>query len=216
MDELRKKDAVIESLRQMLKPHMLNVQSGSENPSSCSPPSSAAHEEPLRMQVLEWLNKAEQSKGTTAFGLDSRAFNDDSSSDAGEEREPKDRPVITNSRSKSPRNRSHFDNHPVGLLARASLRGSNGNPPSSADTGEHSASPYDVGPARHGYFASSSSLAARVTQLGLRQIDIAGLSEEPKLLRKGLIVPAEVDKLFTIFYDKLNVRQFFQSIANQV
>lgn len=33
----------------------------------------------------------------------------------------------------------------------------------------------------------------------------AGLSEEPKLLRKGLIVPDEVDKLFKIFFEKLNV-----------
>ena len=33
----------------------------------------------------------------------------------------------------------------------------------------------------------------------------AGLSEEPKLLRKGLIVPDEVDKLFKLFFEKLNV-----------
>ena len=33
----------------------------------------------------------------------------------------------------------------------------------------------------------------------------AGLSDEPKLLRKGLIVPDEVDKLFKIFFEKLNV-----------
>jgi hypothetical protein len=32
-----------------------------------------------------------------------------------------------------------------------------------------------------------------------------GLSEEPKLLRKGLIVPDEVDELFKIFFEKLNV-----------
>lgn len=32
-----------------------------------------------------------------------------------------------------------------------------------------------------------------------------GLSDEPKLLRKGLIVPDEVDKLFKIFFEKLNV-----------
>jgi len=30
--------------------------------------------------------------------------------------------------------------------------------------------------------------------------------EEPKLLQKGLIVPSEVDFLFSIYWDKINVR----------
>ena len=33
--------------------------------------------------------------------------------------------------------------------------------------------------------------------------------EEPKLLRKGLIVPSEVDLLFNIYWDKINVRPYF-------
>lgn len=38
-------------------------------------------------------------------------------------------------------------------------------------------------------------------------MDMSGL-EEPKLLRKGLIVPSEVDLLFNIYWDKINVRQY--------
>jgi hypothetical protein len=49
-------------------------------------------------------------------------------------------------------------------------------------------------------------MAQKASQLGLRRIEIdRGLSEEPKLLRKGLIMPEEVDKLFQIYYEKLNV-----------
>ena len=36
-------------------------------------------------------------------------------------------------------------------------------------------------------------------------MDMSAL-EEPKLLRKGLIVPSEVDFLFSIYWDKINVR----------
>jgi hypothetical protein len=37
-------------------------------------------------------------------------------------------------------------------------------------------------------------------------MDMSAL-EEPKLLRKGLIVPSEVDLLFSIYWDKINVRR---------
>jgi hypothetical protein len=37
-------------------------------------------------------------------------------------------------------------------------------------------------------------------------MDMSAL-EEPKLLRKGLIVPSEVDFLFSIYWDKINVRR---------
>jgi hypothetical protein len=37
-------------------------------------------------------------------------------------------------------------------------------------------------------------------------MDMSAL-EEPKLLRKGLIVPPEVDLLFNIYWDKINVRR---------
>jgi len=38
-------------------------------------------------------------------------------------------------------------------------------------------------------------------------MDTAGL-EEPKLLQKGLIVPSEVDLLFSIYWDKINVCRY--------
>jgi hypothetical protein len=60
-------------------------------------------------------------------------------------------------------------------------------------------------------------MAQKESQLGLRRIEIdRGLSEEPKLLRKGLIVPEEVDKLFAIFYDKMNVRPLSTSSLNVI
>lgn len=244
LEQIRRKDAIIESFRQMLKPHMLqHLHSGSENnPSSGSPPSSAAHEEPLRKQVLEWLEKAEASKVSTgSFNLDSRAFNDSSSEDNDEpvdkfnsnpsslSRPPLNQPhsyrystssggggdgVDLSRRSRSPRMMRSSAIHPVELLARASLRGSGmGSRPSSV--GEplpSTASPAEIGVARHDYFVSGDSMAKRASQLGLRKIEIdRGLSEEPKLLRKGLIVPEEVDKLFGIFYDKLNVSRLIGS-----
>ena len=118
---------------------------------------------------------------------------------------------------------------PVELLARASLKGTNrnmalnqsrqsassvGEPHSFGGPGSHGlaggspVSQADIGVARHDYFMSGDALEAqRARQLGLRRIEIdRGLSDEPKLLRKGLIVPDEVDKLFEIFYEKLNVR----------
>jgi hypothetical protein len=240
LEQLRKKDAIIESFRQMLKPHMLHLHSGSDhNPSSGSPPSSAAHEEPLRKQVLEWLEKADASKvSSSSFNLDSRAFNESSSDD---NEGPADRfssaasslshPLLqqqhshgysissgvsgnyidlARNRSRSPRvtRKSAIAIHPVGLLARASLFGSGmGSRPSSIGEPINSpTSPGEIGVARHDYFVSSDSMAQRASQLGLRRIEIdRGLSEEPKLLRKGLIVPDEVDKLFEIFYAKLNV-----------
>lgn len=219
---------------------MLHLHSGSDNnPSSGSPPSSAAHEEPLQKQVLEWLAKAKVS--SSSFNLDSRAFNDSSSDD---NEGPADkfssaasslsRPPLqqqhsygysvssgvsgnyidlTRSRSRSPRvtRNSTIAIHPFDLLARESLRGSGmGSRPSSIGEPINSpTSPAEIGVARHDYFVSE---AQRASQLGLRRIEIdRGLSEEPKLLRKGLIVPDEVDKLFEIFYDKLNVSSFSHS-----
>jgi len=52
--------------------------------------------------------------------------------------------------------------------------------------------------------------ASRLASLGLRKIQLdTTVFEEPKLLRKGLIVPSEVDLLFDIYWDKINVRQYF-------
>ena len=52
-------------------------------------------------------------------------------------------------------------------------------------------------------------------------MDMSAL-EEPKLLRKGLIVPSEVDLLFNIYWDKINVRSCLvcststaESLSNQ-
>lgn len=278
-EQLRKKDAIIESFRQMLQPHMLRhgITASDNAHSSGSPPSSAAHEEPLRRQVLEWLDKAEASRtsnidfSTTLGGMrDGRVFNDSSSDEAADDDNEEDQSTGTSalskpgqptrgvgrsetsmmaaaeksmgqtrldatdrtrdSRSRSPRvtRSSTIAVAPVELIARASLRGSNMNgngglhdhsrqsassigsfgPPGSH--GFPSGSPVsqaDIGVARHDYFVSGDALEAqRARELGLRRIEIdRGLSEEPKLLRKGLIVPDEVDKLFEIFYEKLNV-----------
>jgi hypothetical protein len=290
----------------MLKPYMLqhhHLTSSDPNPSSAgSPPSSAAHEEPLRRQVLEWLDKAEASRTSTVdfattlgtmgmgidvgVGADGRAYNDSSSDEAeageeGEEGEEKfssstsglARPPITQrhsypqgqgqghdqtqtraealqgkiqearaSRSRSPRINRNSVMAPVPFLAHVSLRGSSigmsalnlnqsrhsassgGDSHSfgagagagtggaaSSSHGMHGISPVDIGVARHDYFMSGDAFEAqRASQLGLRRIEIdRGLSEEPKLLRKGLIVPDEVDKLFEIFYEKLNVSGIF-------
>lgn len=267
----------------MLLEHGLTT--SENNPSTGSPPSSAAHEEPLRRQVLEWLDKAEASRTTTVdfastlggmgmgmggVGADGRAYNDSSSDEA----DPPEDEVSTGtsalshpglpqrhsfagqtenmatqqsrthttlnksspdgprpSRSRSPRiNRnSTMAMHPLELLARASLRGTsmmnalNPSRQSTSSVGDsHSFGPpgshvmpspvsqVDIGVARHDYFVSGDVLEAqRARELGLRRIEIdRGLSEEPKLLRKGLIVPDEVDKLFEIFYEKLNVSVF--------
>jgi hypothetical protein len=279
----------------MFKPHVLlqhHLTSSDPNPSSAgSPPSSAAHEEPLRRQVLEWLDKAEASRTATVdfattlgIGVSHGKYNDSSSDEAGEdadvneeggeggkaitpapgggENPPQQRhsypghnqttsrvealqgkiKTARASRSRSPRihrNRTSVM-APVELLARASLRGSSigmaalnlgtqsrQSTSSLGDAHSHSfggggyggggggyggygVSPVDIGVARHDYFVSGDALEAqRASQLGLRRIEIdRGLSEEPKLLRKGLIVPDEVDKLFEIFYEKLNVRVF--------
>ena len=313
LEEIRKKDIIIKSYHDMLKPHMLlqhGLTNSENNPSSDSPLSSAAHEEPLRRQVLEWLDKAEASRTTTVdfastlggmgmggVGADGRGFNDSSSDEAGDDNEegvdklststsalsrptlpqrhsypggqtdPRRAAVSDNlgnggggpgpveamrtSRSRSPRvNRNSMRAvHPVQLIARTALRGSNnqirmggagagaagslnldqtrqrqstsslgdshslGPPPSHTSYSHGFTSPVsqvDIGVARHDYFVSGDALEAqRARELGLRRIEIdRGLSEEPKLLRKGLIVPDEVDKLFEIFYEKLNVSLF--------
>lgn len=287
LERLRQKEAIIEYFRRIIGPTMfakLQFQSGSENaPSSGSPPSSVAHEEPLRKQVLEWLAKAESSTNYSgrAFNLDSRAFDDSSSETedgptgstgfttgtgtgatrpvgpsaaAGKRSSTStfskiDQLTVSSAASygngngynvhsvhsvpTSAASGSQFDQadrldrlrspprvtrgsgsvaiHPVGLLARASLRGSgiggNGGSRPSSHGEAWSESPSDIGVARHDYFVSSESIAQKESQLGLRRIEIdRGLSEEPKLLRKGLIVPDEVNKLFDIFYDQMNVR----------
>ncbi|PVG01932.1 hypothetical protein CPB86DRAFT_751962 [Serendipita vermifera] len=239
IEQIRRKDAIIESFRQMLQPHMVQWSGSSERLSSGSPPSSAAHEEPLRKQVLEWLEKAEASKAASAepLQLDSRVYNDSSSSEAEEDAELPEpsnasslsvsHPAMTNtslsssnnqhelglrSRSRSPRvtktSSSAMPMHPLGLLARASLKGS-GRTSLPSSSGEAYTSPMSsaaIGVARDDYFVSGDSMAQKASQLGLRRIEIdRGLSEEPKLLRKGLIMPEEVDKLFQIYYEKLNV-----------
>ncbi|KAG8750329.1 hypothetical protein FRC14_000635 [Serendipita sp. 396] len=301
MEEIRRRDATIATLKQLIRPDLF---AGFQYPhprgnSSGSPPSSAAHEEPLRKQVLEWLDRlASEAHHETSFGLDSRAFQrqeEDSSSEGEGNNNNKQQmsqttmtettdessfqlhnggPVpfdnssvassslaafasrppgdphrhsypgaagAADSASASARSRnrgSAVPMHPQGLLAQASLRGSNlGNRvPGAAAHGAPGGAPAnyaagsiggsagdgmssvgepplpsptsfaDIGVARHDYFVSSSYMAHRVSQLGLRRIEIdRGLSEEPKLLRKGLIVPDEVDKLFAIFYEKINV-----------
>jgi hypothetical protein len=242
--ELDKKDAIIASYAQILKRYMLHLHSGSDNnPSSGSPPSSAAYEEPFRKQVIEWLDKAGASKvSSSSYNLESRAFH---SSPSDDHERPADklsnasslsRPPMQQqhshgysvssgvsgnyidlgrSRSRSPRvtRNSAIANHPVGFLARSALRGSGmGSRPSSIGEPVNSpTSSAEIGVARHDYFVPDS-MALRASQLGLRRIEIdRGFSEEPKLLRKGLIVLDEVDKLFEIFYDKLNVSSFSHS-----
>lgn len=254
--ELDKKNAIIELFSRMLKPYMLQ-HPGEENLSSGSPPSSAAYEEPLRKQVLEWLEKAEASRvAFTSMDLNGRAFNETSSSSDDDEAKPTShdgehyqqqdysggrqprRPGLRSSArsasgmsglgmahlelsdsrstpSRSPRASRGANlsiRHPVGVLAAASLRGAAVNTAAShaeSSVGEPplpiSPSSVDIGVARHDYFISGDPMAAKFSQLGLRRIEIdRGLSEEPKLLRKGLIEPPEVDKLFAIFYEKLN------------
>ncbi|KAG8820410.1 hypothetical protein FRC17_010157 [Serendipita sp. 399] len=296
MEQIRMKDALLATFRRMIRPEMLTGHQYPRDASSGSPPSSAAHEEPLRKQVLEWLDRlaSDAAQDQNNFALESRAFQDDESSSEGEGKQmsrttettttedssislchggPVDQssvssfsrsgnphrhsyPGTTNNinngntnhglsadsaaaaaaaaavgmhplhgRSRSPRNRgSAVPMHPVGLIAQMSLRRSglgNRPPPLTGSIGAGSGdgmssvgepplpSPMsfaDIGVACPDYFVSSSYMAQRVSQLGLRRIEIdRGLSEEPKLLRKGLIVPDEVDKLFEIFYEKINV-----------
>jgi len=214
--------------------------SASEDPSSSSPPSnSATTEDPLQRQVLEWLAKAEQSRNI-GLNFDSKTY--DSSDGESESRTSVPTHARGHGRSlslntaRANRHRSPtrslrritlpMNSHPVGLLAKSSLRGSRGRL-SAAGSNVDLTSPVEIGVARQDYFTSSMQLtvtlhsahlltqapylgsAARsnkLAELGLRTIEMdAGLSEEPKLLRKGLIVPDEVDKLFKIFFEKLNV-----------
>ena len=167
LEELKKKDAVIESLRQMLKPHMLTMYSASEDPSSSSPPSnSAATEEPVRRQVLEWLANAEQSRNI-GLNFDSKTY--DSSDGESESRTSVPAHLKGHGRSlsltaKANKHRSPtrslrritlpMDSHPVGLLAKSSLRGSRGRP-SAAGSNVDLTSPVEIGVARQDYFTSS-------------------------------------------------------------
>lgn len=168
LEELKKKDAVIESLRQMLKPHMLTLYSASEDPSSSSPPSnSATTEEPVRRQVLEWLANAEQSRNI-GLNFDSKTY--DSSDGESESRTSVPAHAKGHGRSLSlntARANKHrsptrslrritlpMDSHPVGLLAKSSFRGSRGRlsaPGSNVDL----TSPVEIGVARQDYFTSS-------------------------------------------------------------
>lgn len=152
----------------MLKPHMLTMYSASEDPSSSSPPSnSATTEEPVRRQVLEWLANAEQSR-TIGLNFDSRTY--DSSDGESESRTSVPAHARGHGRSlslnttranklRSPtrslrRITLPMDNHPVGLLAKSSLRGSRGRP-SAAGSNVDLTSPVEIGVARQDYFTSS-------------------------------------------------------------
>lgn len=155
----------------MLKPHMLTMYSASEDPSSSSPPSnSATTEEPVRRQVLEWLAKAEQSRNI-GLNFDSKTY--DSSDGESEPRNSTPAHAKGHGRSLSlntARANKHRSltrsqrritlpmvNHPVGLLAKSSLRGSRGRP-SAAGSNVDLTSPVEIGVARQDYFASSMRL----------------------------------------------------------
>jgi hypothetical protein len=181
LEELKKKDAVIESLRQMLKPHMLTMYSASEDPSSSSPPSnSATTEEPVRRQVLEWLAKADESRNYR-LNFDSKTY--DSSDGESESRtsvraDPRGhgRSLSLNT-ARANKHRSltrsqrritlPMDNHPVGLLAKSSLRGSRGRP-SAAGSNVDLTSPVEIGVARQDYFASGMCRTVTPSVGGLR------------------------------------------------
>ena len=152
----------------MLKPHMLTLYSASEDPSSSSPPSnSATTEEPVRRQVLEWLAKAEQSR-SIGLNFDSKTY--DSSDGESEVRTSIPAHAKAHGRSLSlntARANKHrsptrsqrritlpMDSHPVGLLAKSSLRGSRGRP-SAAGSNVDLTSPVEIGVARQDYFTSS-------------------------------------------------------------
>lgn len=267
LQKLREKDAVIESLlKQLQNPHpQINLKDAPRlSPSiSSSLPQGTPGEKEIDKDILEWIQRAQDSVRSTNYNgtqgyriVDGLSLEDDDSLESGSSEganrtldshlSPSKSSVSDSGRSSgykggllapdqhapksSPKLHSlPLEEAPVGLLAdlaltdlkekekerrrsrsRSKSRSASGAGGSDQSKGKSKEGDNDggdddddddgqLGVASRNYFQPGPA-----AKLGLRTIQIERRNI-PEIMTSGLISPAEVDKLFKIFFEKLNV-----------
>ncbi|KAF8579154.1 hypothetical protein K439DRAFT_1360225 [Ramaria rubella] len=228
--QLRQKEAIIDSLLKQINNPAHRTPLNLALPSQPSH-TSATPEPTANKDVLAWIEKMHDVRdvsvrtaggagGASAFCLDGRAdpeeaFEDDDADDDGVGVGDNDADQETEADAEQPEKEKKSKLHslpeeaaPLGLIANLSLRNTTPRKPSMGVVSEaaspgtaDAASPEqdnDVGVANATYF-----LPGPATNLDLRRV-IVERTMPPEILVHGLVTPDDVEKLFEIFYERLN------------
>ncbi|KAI0084549.1 hypothetical protein BDY19DRAFT_970897 [Irpex rosettiformis] len=203
--QIRQKDAIIESLlKQLHNPYLATPLSIASYRMATSP------SDQNKQNILIWLDRLQDSVrtaggsgGTNAFNLDSRNRaaadgEEESDSEAEEVGEPTERGSVGTVKIEEEEKKMQLlpdTAVPLGLIADLSLN----NTKKTSAKGDDDNDDDNVGVANETYFVPGPAY-----DLGMR----ANLIEQhspPDILVHGLVTPEDVDKLFEIFFARLNV-----------
>ncbi|KAI0773153.1 fungal-specific transcription factor domain-containing protein [Trametes elegans] len=212
--QIRQKNAIIESLlKQIHNPYLATPMSIASYRMATSPT------DQNNQNVIAFLDRLQASvqsagsnAGLNAFRMDARADrnSDDSDEDTQHEpgaHEPTERGSPQADEDDEPLRDAEDQPQalpdqtvPIGLLAKLALDNNKKKPRrSSAKPKDNESSDDDVGVANVGFFEPGPAF-----NLGLRASMIESVSP-PEILVHGLVTPDDVDKLFEIYFDKINV-----------
>lgn len=204
--QIRQKDAIIESLlKQLHNPYIATPLSISSYRMATSP------SDQNNSNIIAWLDRLNSSVrtagghgGPKAFSLEARgkAEQADSDNEESDHRagDNKDDPDDDGEEEESDDLRGLPDTAvPLGLIANLSLSNSKGRVKGNRGLEVDDADDDNVGVANETYF-----MPGPATDLSIRATLIEQHSP-PEILVHGLVVPEDVDKLFEIFFDRVNV-----------
>jgi hypothetical protein len=215
--QMKQKDSIIESLlKQLHNPYLATPLSIEAY--RMATPSSDHH----RKTVIEWLDRLQSSVRSppvrsdpvkNPFRFDIRAGESEESDDDQQTQQQQqhvqhrassgsdDSPVSPNTLVEHDIDAYADDAVPIGLLASLAISSSKDSPPVSAEKkGGENADDDDVGVAGREFFLPGPS-----RDLALRKSLIDKISP-PDILVHKLVTPEDVEKLFDIFYTRINVR----------